>query len=301
MSEIPHHMSNEHEFMVSPRDPSGDETFDHYDDNRINTQRASFETLTRELSPKHVNHTQIERDEVTYDAAKEVPKEMFFKKENGYHHPQLIDEDVETFKAKLESSILSFKTDALKDFMSIKRNVLQEQSSTIDTERNKYLALLNSKQNEIESLKEDLASSNKLNDDLRIRSEILACMAGTNKSMIKLKVAQYKAFKALKGYVGFQKYSKNALLAREKENKLKLKRKVFQGWGKHWKQWKVQKSKDDFEAKLKSEMGSISAQYSKEIDTLRQQLNEAKSTIHTYERTKMMTQENLKKAFMKGV
>jgi hypothetical protein len=48
-------------------------------------------------------------------------------------------------------------------------------------------------------------------------------------------------------------------------------------------------------------MSSISAHYSKEIDTLRKQLNEARDSIYTHERTKMMTQENLKKAFMKGV
>lgn len=48
-------------------------------------------------------------------------------------------------------------------------------------------------------------------------------------------------------------------------------------------------------------MTSISAQYNKEIDTLRTQLNEARQTIGSYERTKLMQQENLKKAFMKGV
>jgi len=48
-------------------------------------------------------------------------------------------------------------------------------------------------------------------------------------------------------------------------------------------------------------MNIISAQYSKEIDTLRQQLSEANNTNDTHERTRMMTQENLKKAFMKGV
>ena len=48
-------------------------------------------------------------------------------------------------------------------------------------------------------------------------------------------------------------------------------------------------------------MSTISAQYSKEIDTLRQQLGEAKSIIDSNERTKLMTQENLKRAFMKGM
>lgn len=48
-------------------------------------------------------------------------------------------------------------------------------------------------------------------------------------------------------------------------------------------------------------MRVISAQYTKEIDTLRRQLTEARHTIDAYERTKNMQQESLKKAFMKGV
>jgi len=40
---------------------------------------------------------------------------------NGnHHHPQIIDEDVEIYKTKLESSIMKFKTEAINDFMAIK-------------------------------------------------------------------------------------------------------------------------------------------------------------------------------------
>lgn len=67
--------------------------------------------------------------------------------------------------------------------------------------------------------------------------------------MMSLRVAQYKAFKALKNNVGFKKYSNNVLEAKTRENKLNFKRNVFQAWNKHWKAWKVQKSKDDFENK----------------------------------------------------
>ena len=211
----------------------------------------SCETLTRELSPQNRYRTQVGREEIEFNpaAAVEPNRQFFTQNKGGYHHPQLIDEDIETFKSKLETSILNFKTEALKDFMSIKRNVLQEQSNTIDNERNKYNALLSSKQNEIENLKEDLARSNKLNEDLRVRSEILALMAGKNRQLMRLKVVQYKAFKALKDYRGFKMYSKNILDAKAKENKENFKRKVFQAWGKRWKEWKINKSKEDFEMK----------------------------------------------------
>lgn len=236
-----------------------------------------------------------------HPTAPEVKKEFIIQNNGGYHHPQLIDEDVETFKTKLDATILNFKNEAMKDFMGIKRNILQEQSNTIGNERNKYNALLSSKQNEIENLKEQLAAANKLNQDLQSKCLKLAEGAGENKELSKLRVVQHKAFLALKNYAGFKKHSKNVLEAKNRDNKLKMKRMVFQGWGKHWKEWKIKKSKEDFEFKLKEEMSIISAQYSKEIDTLRKQLNESRDAVEAYERTKIMMQENLKKAFMKGV
>lgn len=243
------YMTRDDEFVDSPKASKGDETFAHYDDNEVYSQRASCETFTRALSPTGENKNYTAENNYSRQVAPEVSQQFFTQKKNGYHHPQLIDEDIENFKTKLEQSILNFKNEALKDFMGIKRNVLQEQANTIDNERNKYNALLSSKQNEIETLKEELAKTNKENEDLRIRSEILALMAGKNKQLMRLKVVQYKAFKALKGYAGFKKYSKNILEAKERENKEKMKRNVFQAWGKQWKQWKIVKSKEDFEAK----------------------------------------------------
>ena len=72
------------------------------------------------------------------------------------HHPQMIDEDVETFTHKLDSLILTFRTDSLKEFMRIKRNVLSEQASKIEAEKNRCSALLSAKQDELERLKDDL-------------------------------------------------------------------------------------------------------------------------------------------------
>lgn len=295
--------ANEDEFGGSPREYDGDDTFRHYDDQDMHYQRASCETLTRQLSPQDRYQENPERNEkmLKHATAPDVNKQFIIQHNGGYHHPQLIDEDVETFKTKLEATIMNFKNEAMKDFMGIKRNILQEQSSTIGNERNKYNALLSSKQNEIENLKEQLAAANNLNQGLQNKCLSLAESAGEFKQLTKLRVVEYKAFLALKSYAGFKKHSKLVLEAKRRERQLKMKRMVFQGWGKHWKQWKINKNKEDFEFKLKDEMSIISAQYSKEIDTLRKQLNESRDAVEAYERTKIMMQENLKKAFMKGV
>lgn len=76
--------------------------------------------------------------------------------EASSHHPQMIDEDVETFTQKLDTLILTFRTGSLKEFMKIKRNVLTEQSNKIDSEKNRCSALLSAKQDELEKLKDEL-------------------------------------------------------------------------------------------------------------------------------------------------
>jgi hypothetical protein len=244
-------LHNEDGFATSPKNNPGDDTFRHYDDENEYSHRASCESFTRDFVQTNEQTDHKAHEEVMYDhhTQSEISKPFFTQQKPGYHHPQLIDEDIESFKTKLESTLLSFKNDAMKDFMNIKRSLLSEQANTIENERNKYNALLSSKQNEIETLKESLMTSNKLNEDLRIRCEILALLSGKNKQLTKLRVTQYKAFKALKRNVGFKKFSKNVLEAKEKDNQLKMKRKVFQSWGKQWKQWKVQKAKEDFDNK----------------------------------------------------
>jgi hypothetical protein len=78
---------------------------------------------------------------------------------DGYHHMQIIDEDVENFKRRLDIMIKNFRTDTLKDFMGIKRHLLLEQKSIIDSERQKCEALLAAKTDQIEHLKENLSKA----------------------------------------------------------------------------------------------------------------------------------------------
>lgn len=45
------------------------------------------------------------------------------------HAPQLIDEDTEHFKVKIEHLLNLFKTDAISEFMGMKRSMLEDQRS----------------------------------------------------------------------------------------------------------------------------------------------------------------------------
>lgn len=59
--------------------------------------------------------------------------------------PQIIDEDTENFRIKLDNLINIFKNDALKEFMSMKKSLLETQVQTIKSETERYLNMYEEK------------------------------------------------------------------------------------------------------------------------------------------------------------
>lgn len=62
-----------------------------------------------------------------------------------------------------------------------------------------------------------------------------------------------------------------------------------------------EKSKEESDKILNRELGELAAKYNKEIDMLNTRLNEALRSLEEADRNKVDIQENLKKAFMRGV
>jgi centrosomal protein POC5 len=65
--------------------------------------------------------------------------------------------------------------------------------------------------------------------------------------------------------------------------------------------FKQAKDKEKFEKAVKLEVQNIGASYSKEIDMLRRKLEEANRIVEKGNIQKANMQDNLKKAFMRGV
>ena len=63
----------------------------------------------------------------------------------------------------------------------------------------------------------------------------------------------------------------------------------------------MKRDKEKFDLAVKMELQSISAEYQKEIETLRQKLNEAERSQTIQNRNRHIMQENLKKVFMRSV
>ena len=59
--------------------------------------------------------------------------------------PQIIDEDTENFRIKLDHLINVFKSDALSEFMNMKKFLLENQVKTIKNETEKYLNMYEEK------------------------------------------------------------------------------------------------------------------------------------------------------------
>jgi septal ring factor EnvC (AmiA/AmiB activator) len=76
----------------------------------------------------------------------------------------------------------------MSEFMRTKKQVLSDQAQTIDAERRRCNTLIGVKQNEIEQLKEGLASKTKLTEDLQTRCEAMSFWAGKSKTMLRIKL-----------------------------------------------------------------------------------------------------------------
>jgi centrosomal protein POC5 len=63
--------------------------------------------------------------------------------------PQVIDEDTEQFKVRLEHILNVFKTEATSEFMTMKRSMLEDQKNTIKFETEKYMQMYEDKCTEL--------------------------------------------------------------------------------------------------------------------------------------------------------
>lgn len=75
----------------------------------------------------------------------------------------------------------------------------------------------------------------------------------------------------------------------------------FNAWRTHHSAEKEQKTKVESEELLNRELSDLAAKYSKEIESLSQKLSEVNEQLEIANKGKVDMQENLKKAFMRGV
>ena len=87
----------------------------------------------------------------------------------------------------------------------------------------------------------------------------------------------------------------------ERYNSKRLKNKSVNGWRNLMREHKKEVEKDAMEKQVEMQVNDIVTKFQKEIEMLREKLSEATRQNEEHENNKHMVQENLKKAFLKGI
>jgi centrosomal protein POC5 len=189
----------------------------------------------------------------------------------------------------------------LKEFLTVKRSILHEQISSIDNEKKRCNALVSSKQDEIQHLSEKLSSALKTCSQNDCQKDALSLMVGTLKMRnwsLKLKT---RSFLAWFSFHCRQVHKKKTSKLVEKLFRKSIINFVFLPWKASWKRFSMNKAQKRFNESLEAEKVSLAMHFNKEIEMLRKRLEDAENKIHNEEEAKVAIQENLKKAFMRGV
>ena len=222
--------------------------------------------------------------------------------DNAYHHVQVIDEDVENFKRRLDIMVKNFRTDTLKDFMAIKRNLLIEQKTCIENEKQKCDALLSSKSDLIEHLKDDLAKTQKdLNNQIIIKEKLVEKLFVKNHDKILKNLKSLAFHGVLLKYHNKKKVKKDKIKKMRKKHWDNYKNTFFKNLKQNWRDMKIYKIVSVKEKACDDKLNEMAQYYGKEINDLRNKLNEANLAIEQSNQSKAQIQENLKKVLMRGV
>ena len=252
------------------------------------------------------NNTEHNLEEINFSNENDLndnnDNELNDNNENAYHHIQIIDEDVENFKRRLDIMVKNFRTDTLKDFMAIKRNLLIEQKACIENEKQKCDALLSSKGDLIEHLKDDLAKTQKsLNNQIIIKEKLVEILYKKNHDKI-LKRYKSLAFNGVLMKYHLKKKSKKDKIKKCRQNYWnKYKTIFFKNLKQNWREMQIYKVVSVKEKACDDKLNEMAQKYGKEITDLRNKLNDANILIEQNNQAKAQIQENLKKVLMRGV
>ena len=282
-----------------------------FNNNNVNINAGNKNILNSEPKEEALNqiiqnNTEHNLEEINFSNENDLndnnDNELNDNNENAYHHIQIIDEDVENFKRRLDIMVKNFRTDTLKDFMAIKRNLLIEQKACIENEKQKCDALLSSKGDLIEHLKDDLAKPQKsLNNQIIIKEKLVEILYKKNHDKI-LKRYKSLAFNGVLMKYHLKKKSKKDKIKKCRQNYWnKYKTIFFKNLKQNWREMQIYKVVSVKEKACDDKLNEMAQKYGKEITDLRNKLNDANILIEQNNQAKAQIQENLKKVLMRGV
>lgn len=215
--------------------------------------------------------------------------------------PQLIDQDVEDFTTKLDILVAQFRNESVREFLTMKRSILHEQITTIDGERKRCNAQLGLKQDELEHMKEELACTVSMKNAYDSQRWALAGLVGKGKVQglgVKCKANAFGGW--VKYHMECKQKAKMGKIVKLLGEKA-ISRRTFWAWKGYWCDYHAQKQREKLDFLIQEERKSLSIQYGKEIQLLQERLAAATKDLDQEAKNKVLIQDNLKKAFMRGV
>ena len=152
--------SNPKENQINPEENSKNPKFSEeiskipkFSDEMAKSSLENTNTLTQSKNSNDFREQETKWEEIKPIITKS--KNIGGFKENNNNNktrnvfPQIIDEDTENFRIKLDHLINVFKNDALGEFMNMKKFLLENQVKTIKNETEKYLNMYEEKHNQV--------------------------------------------------------------------------------------------------------------------------------------------------------
>jgi centrosomal protein POC5 len=189
--------------------------------------------------------------------------------------PQIIDEDTEHFRNRLEHLLNGFKTDAVGEFMSMKRSMLDYQKETIKNDTQRYLSMYEEKHQELLQAKERLIT---LTSDLERKTMQIDLMsAHIARLNDRLKTARYltRPFALLYENRLNEKMLKLKMADAARRDDRRLKIKAVNGWRNILREGRREREEVASQNRVEMEVGDIVGRYQKEMEMVREKLAEA--------------------------
>lgn len=230
-----------------------------------------------------------------------MPSTQHTVQPSSRYQPQMIDQDVEDFTTKLDSLVSTFRNESVKEFLSMKRAVLHDQLTTIDTEKKRCNALLCAKQDEIEHLKEKLQTTLVTCETYDKQRNSLAVTAGLLRAKLVSAKLTAMTFKGWREFFARKKTEHQLTRVAHVHHHKALKAKVFQGLKVFWLPKHNAKVAERVDKLVQDERNKLAMHYNKEMELLQSRLEETTAALNRELAAKVDMQDGLKKAFMRGV
>ena len=144
--------------------------------------------------------------------------------------PQVIDEDTEQFRNRLEHLLNGFKSDAVSEFMSMKKAMLEYQKETIKGDTQKYLTMYEEKHKELLANKDQLISLTSDVEKKTMQIELMSAHIAKLNRKIRVNQTLSRPFNLLRENAGEEKMLRQKMANADSFYQRHAKVKAISGW-----------------------------------------------------------------------